>query len=570
MKEIKISVVDKVASAVGSPVIVCGNSNYKITFTFDNEWGAYQEKTARFTFIRDGIVKYIDVLFSGTSCTAPILSNIERVNIGVYAGDLKTTTGAEIRCRKSILCLGGLRHELPPEDVYNQILEKVSKKLGSEGGNVTGDYYKDGNTFIHEGNLELVVPKINEVLANERLVETATGSAITIESANAPLQSLKLYGKTTQDGTPTPTEPKALKSVGDSGSFRTEINTKNLIDISSIATQTKNGVTFTNNGDGSITVNGTATENISLSLVTLNNFNGGNYLLSGGKGSENINLYVSYYDENFNWLSESWSTSGENPLYNKKYGRVIVAVYIKKGATCNNVTIYPMLRHKSYDNTFEKGKKQPLTMPYTLRSVGDIKDEIDLSRGVLVQRAGVFILNANATPKSYTERYNNDIANNYNTMYFYTEIQENDSTLPMASTDCPAYSTHFNGEMNYNDDIAGVFGSTKSVCFRIPKNLLADISTKTAMLNSVKAWLSDKSIPVYYKLATPIETPLSETELNAYRSLMTNSGNTTILSEADMTLDYYTPKGQALGNLHTQINKDYFKLTQAIIETGGN
>ncbi len=95
MKEIKINVADKVASAVGSPVIVCGNSNYKITFIFDSEWGAYQEKTARFTFKRDGIDKYIDVLFSGTSCTAPILTNIERVSIGVYAGDLRTTTGAE-------------------------------------------------------------------------------------------------------------------------------------------------------------------------------------------------------------------------------------------------------------------------------------------------------------------------------------------------------------------------------------------------------------------------------------------------------------------------------------------
>ena len=68
-------------------------------------------------------------------------------------------------------------------------------------------------------------------------------------------------------------------------------------------------------------------------------------------------------------------------------------------------------------------------------------------------------------------------------------------------------------------------------------------------------------------LQTPQETPLTETELNAYRQLMTNSGNTTILSEADAEVEYYTPKGQALGNIHSQVNKDYLKL---ITSLGGN
>jgi hypothetical protein len=30
------------------------------------------------------------------------------------------------------------------------------------------------------------------------------------------------------------------------------------------------------------------------------------------------------------------------------------------------------------------------------------------------------------------------------------------------------------------------------------------------------------------------------------------------------------PNAQAIGSLHEQINKDYFKLQQAIISTGGN
>ena len=70
---------------------------------------------------------------------------------------------------------------------------------------------------------------------------TATGSAITIESSQAPLQQLKLYGKTTQDGTPTPTEPKELKSVGDSGSFEVGVYGKNLCDPNSFRSNGGNG-----------------------------------------------------------------------------------------------------------------------------------------------------------------------------------------------------------------------------------------------------------------------------------------------------------------------------------------
>ena len=62
MPEIKIDITNKVAAQIGTAVIVCGNDDYTVSFTFDNEWGAYQEKTARFRFINaEGKKEYIDV-----------------------------------------------------------------------------------------------------------------------------------------------------------------------------------------------------------------------------------------------------------------------------------------------------------------------------------------------------------------------------------------------------------------------------------------------------------------------------------------------------------------------------
>lgn len=125
---IDIIVANKIATAVGSSVIVCGNSDYTVTFSFDNEWGDLAAKTARFSFIKDGQLKFIDVPFTGNVCNAPVLSNIKRVGIGVYAGDLYTTTGAVIDCKKSILCDGGV-NEPPEEDVYNQIMDLFNTKV---------------------------------------------------------------------------------------------------------------------------------------------------------------------------------------------------------------------------------------------------------------------------------------------------------------------------------------------------------------------------------------------------------------------------------------------------------
>ena len=82
--------------------IICGNSDYTIRFTFDDEWAAYATKTAR--FIWNG--QYKDVEFTGSTCEVPLLKNTDTLRVGVYAGDLKTTTSAVIGCKKSVLCGG--------------------------------------------------------------------------------------------------------------------------------------------------------------------------------------------------------------------------------------------------------------------------------------------------------------------------------------------------------------------------------------------------------------------------------------------------------------------------------
>lgn len=102
MKTIEIIVNNKIAIAPADAFIVCGNSEYKLKFIFDEEWTGYDKKVARFIF--GG--KYIDANFEGDTCKGVIITNTREVFIGVYAdnGELATTTGARVSCKEGVLC----------------------------------------------------------------------------------------------------------------------------------------------------------------------------------------------------------------------------------------------------------------------------------------------------------------------------------------------------------------------------------------------------------------------------------------------------------------------------------
>ena len=120
MHEINITVRNKVATRDGTDY-VCGNSDYVVNFDFDAEWDAYETKTARFAY--NG--KIIDVIFDGAQCTVPVINNAYFFHVGVFAGDLRTTTPVRVPCIKSILCGGGTPAD-PPDNVYNQIMEEIN------------------------------------------------------------------------------------------------------------------------------------------------------------------------------------------------------------------------------------------------------------------------------------------------------------------------------------------------------------------------------------------------------------------------------------------------------------
>ena len=118
VRTIEIAVKDRIAWQTNRIEYICGNSDYVVDFAFDGEWENADYKTARFIHGE----QHTDVLFTGNQCEVPIILDVNSMEVGVYAGNLRTTTGAMVLCKKSILCNDGTPAD-PPPDVYAQVME---------------------------------------------------------------------------------------------------------------------------------------------------------------------------------------------------------------------------------------------------------------------------------------------------------------------------------------------------------------------------------------------------------------------------------------------------------------
>ena len=134
MDNIVIRIRDRRAVLLTQSYIVNGNTDYVIEFDFDSEWDEFAEKTARFVYCdKQDARHWIDVPITDNTCNAPKLERVDRVEVGVYAGSIRTTTAALIPCIWSITDLQGEIYT-PKRDFFNEALAllDIYKTRGSD------------------------------------------------------------------------------------------------------------------------------------------------------------------------------------------------------------------------------------------------------------------------------------------------------------------------------------------------------------------------------------------------------------------------------------------------------
>ena len=304
MPTLNVSVVDKIATGDGQ-IIVCDNTDYTVKFNLDAEWGEYNAKTMRVIYPDNN---YEDTLFTGDECPLPRLYNVNSIRIGIYAGDLHATAVAVFECRKSVLSEEG-QHVQPPEDIYNQIMDAIENGaldgVGIDHIDKTATaglvdtytiYYTDETTSTFEvtnGSSIASVAKTSTsgnvdtytITMTDGTTSTFTVTNGSVTSVDGMTGDIVLDNKAnidgSYDGMTVGSAQQLLASSGvedkapyayrtSSGSMdigdREELNEINGMTVAwnqlanyNMSSATQNGITFTNNGDGSITANGTAT-----------------------------------------------------------------------------------------------------------------------------------------------------------------------------------------------------------------------------------------------------------------------------------------------------------------------
>ena len=369
----------------------------------------------------------------------------------------------------------------------------------------TGPAVALDTTLTHEGeaaDAKATGDAISAVKVRQNILAgSEIGNPISVDDAfPAPLCGLTVYGRSTQDGTPTPDAPVPIVSAGDGGSVAVKVTGKNLLNPS----------LFQNNKYQSF--------NVETGYYEIDSAN--NYWITGiqpclPSTTYHFNVYTEggcFYDEKKNVIGiAGFEFTVKTPAKCAYYCVNFSSVRLPYGS--------PVIATVSEPATYSPYREQLLTLPtpnglpgipvtsggnYT-DSTGQqwVCDEVDLTRGVRVQRVNAVDLSTckitGTTELAVTKRLS--------------------IMLPLKARDY----------------------TVKALCNRLPYlvSFTSDTIHFYVDVTNVQAFIPiDAKNPeegeyiIFYVLDAPIETPLTPAEIAAYKAL-TAYGPDTVVQASD-------------------------------------
>ena len=377
----------------------------------------------------------------------------------------------------------------------------------------TGPAVALDTTLTHEGeaaDAKATGDAISAVKARQNiLVGTETGNPLSVDDAfSAPLCGLTVYGKSTQNGTPTPDAPVPIVSAGDGGSVAVKVTGKNRM-----PPNLKNG----NFAECFVK------KNTPITLV-----------FKGDLVSQGGNILFFDEDNNQNWFGIDKGKAEHHIKYPVDLTKF---QYLLSNMASENVC----LTWNASSPDYEPYREQLLTLPtptglsgIPVTSGGNytdpqgqqwVCDEVDLGRGVKVQRVKVLNLldssgfDNNGTWHITTKQFG--AGTSYIPMAWYDSITKClCTTFPVQMI---SYSTGSNADLSLYYSETGDTISLKSALFN-PKG-------QSATVDEAKAWFTAHPTYLYVPIE-PIETPLTPDEIAAYKAL-TAYGPDTVVQAGD-------------------------------------
>lgn len=438
----------------------------------------------------------------------------------------------------------------PPKDnkqyIFANVEQELIKKIPAHlGFQVSRNYYtwnEIKNEYGTWGTVNAAFDTWRDVLLfvpfDSATIEV-TGMVIKIaDSIVAPLQGLNIYGQTTQDGTPTPDAPVELVSVENP---YVTISGKNFVPYPHYdTTETLYDITFTDNGDGTITANGTATGDSSYSCVALGYhtipIKAGKYTISGcppGGGAFTYELAVGYRETQDGTRQLNFERGDGLTVEWLEDGYIDVICVVRNGTIADNLVFRPQIELGDVVTDFESYiEPQSISVPYTLHGIpvtdgGNytdangqqwITDEIDFERGVYIQRL------------DFREFDGTETFHIISTLDDGLRVGTNWDGLIYPNYDLKC------SHLPTQQSVPGITqGANASPSYYVP---YATIEEWVAYLS--EQYTNGTPMTVVVPLETQIETTLTTEELEAYQALHTNNPNTTVFNavNAPMVVKY--------------------------------
>lgn len=357
------------------------------------------------------------------------------------------------------------------------------------------------------------------------IVCEAAGETVVVgDSSNLPMQGLRVFGKSTQDGVPSPEAPVEIVSVENPV---VTVGGKNLLPPTT-GTISAQGITSSPTDSGTVLLNGTATQEISRVVSQ-------NFLLSPGKYTlsvTGINTVDGNKDRVYLNAADGSGTIvnyvmvGKPMTFEMTSSAIVrVAIVFAPNSTYDNQVAYIQLESGDTATAYEPYKPiQTIETTHTLRGIpvttgGNytdsngqqwLCDEVDLERGVYVQRINYRVFDGTET-------------------FHIISTEENGLRVGTDWRNIPyPNSLILCSHLPNKREIPGITqGANSQPSYYVP---FTTVEEWTNFLAEQSANGTPMVAMVPYD--TPIETPLSETEIAAYRAMHSNYPITTVLNSA--------------------------------------
>ena len=366
----------------------------------------------------------------------------------------------------------------------------------------------------------------------DAIIETAQGETMTLtDSSDKLFEGLRVFGKSTQDGTPSVENPVPIVNAGEGGSITVEVTGRNLLKPNSHNTyyefplKANTVITLMTNGKpsqgGNIKFSATDGSNVWFSI------DAGQTRVCRSIGNKDVKGF-------YNLL-----TKGDGLEYMFAVGDIkTYTPYVEPQsltlATPNGLPGVPVDKDGNY--TDQNGQQW-------------VCDEIDLERGKYAQRVLLLKFDSNS-PFDLQSINTNNIAN-----FAYGLSKKSRS-----GSEGICNRLKQSAKLIANETNEGVHISESVIFIRLK-------TTRASTVEELKQFLANNPTDVLYQIATPIERDLTPEELAAYEALHTNYPTTVITNDAGahMEASYVADTGTYIRNMESRLNAKLVNIQSALI-----